>query len=140
MSHLVLMAGTLAILSQALYSLVDESYVLFVDVESQKTQSSCCAATDTVQELKCLTHQIVIVLVVLIAQQVLGMQENNHLKQDCLISSSGSFQSCSCNSSGACLRLAAETQEAHSHSKKLPSQKTKHVYSLAQLYGIWGFL
>lgn len=54
--HLVLMARTLAVLSQALHRLVDESNILLIDVESQQAQSSCSAATDTVQELKCLTH------------------------------------------------------------------------------------
>lgn len=73
MYHLVLMAGTLTIFSQALHSLVDESYVLLIDVESQKPQSPCGAATDTVQELKCLTHQIIVVLVILVAQKVLEM-------------------------------------------------------------------
>lgn len=65
--YLVLVAGALAVLSEALHSLVDKSYVLLVDVESQKSQSSCGAATDAVQELKGLTHQIVVVLVILVA-------------------------------------------------------------------------
>lgn len=73
MYHLVLMTGTLAVLSQALHSLVDESYVLLIDVESQQAQSPCGAATDTVQELKCLTHQIIVVLVILVSQKVLEM-------------------------------------------------------------------
>lgn len=72
-SHLVLMTGTLAVLSQTLHSLVDESYVLFIDVKSQQPQSSCGAATDAVQELKRLTHQIIVVLVILVAQKVLEM-------------------------------------------------------------------
>lgn len=67
------MTGTLAVLSQALHSLVDESYVLFIDVKSQQPQSSCGAATDAVQELKCLTHQIIVVLVILVTQKVLEM-------------------------------------------------------------------
>lgn len=71
--HLVLMTGTLAVLSQALHSLVDESYVLLIDVESQQPESPCGAATDTVQELKGLTHQVVVILVVLVAQKVLEM-------------------------------------------------------------------
>lgn len=73
MYHLVLMTGTLAILSQALHSLVDESYVLLIYVESQQPQSACGAATDTVQELKCLTHKIIVVLVILVTQKVLEM-------------------------------------------------------------------
>lgn len=74
MFHLVLMTGTLAVLSQALHSLVDEPYVLLVDVESQQPQSARGAATDTVQELKSLTHQIIVVLVMLVAQKVLEME------------------------------------------------------------------
>lgn len=73
MYHLVLMTGTLAVLSQALHSLVDESYVLLIDIESQQAQSACGAATDTVQELERLTHQIIVVFVILVAQKVLEM-------------------------------------------------------------------
>lgn len=65
------MTRALAVLSQALHSLVDQSDVLLVDVESQQPQSPGGAATDAVQELKSLTHQIIIVFVVLIAQEVL---------------------------------------------------------------------
>lgn len=67
MFHLVLVTGTLAVLGQTLHRLVDESHVLFVDVESQQTQTSGGASTDTVQELEGLTHQVVVVLVVLVA-------------------------------------------------------------------------
>lgn len=79
--HLVLMARTLAVLSQALHCLVDESHILLIDVESQQAQSSCGAATDTVQELKCLTHQIIVVLVILVSQKVLEMEYigNKHI-------------------------------------------------------------
>lgn len=73
MYHLVLMTGTLAVFSQALHSLVDESYVLLIDVEPQQPQTPCGAATDTVQELKCLTHKIIVVLVILVTQKVLEM-------------------------------------------------------------------
>lgn len=72
--HLVLMTGTLAVLSQTLHSLVDESHILLIDVQSQQAQSPCGAATDAVQELKRLTHQIVVVLVILVAQKVLEME------------------------------------------------------------------
>lgn len=61
------MTGTLAVLSQALHCLVDESHILLIDVESQQAQSSCGAATNTIQELKSLTHQIIVVLVILVA-------------------------------------------------------------------------
>lgn len=61
------MTGTLAVLRQALHGLVDESHVLLIDVESQEAQSSGGAATNTIQELKGLTHQIIVVLVILVA-------------------------------------------------------------------------
>lgn len=65
------MTGTLAVLSQALHCLVDETNVLLIDVEAQQAQSSGGTATDTVQELQCLTHKVVIVLVILVTQKVL---------------------------------------------------------------------
>lgn len=76
MYHLVLVTGTLAVLSQALHGLVNESYVLLIDIETQQAQSPCSAATDAVQELKRLTNQIVVVLVILVAQKVLEMDED----------------------------------------------------------------
>lgn len=71
MFHLILMTGTLAVLSQALHCLVDETNVLLIDVEAQQAQSSGGTATNTVQELECLTHKVVIVLVILVTQKVL---------------------------------------------------------------------
>lgn len=65
------MTGTLAVLSQALHCLVDETNVLLIDVEAQQAQSSGGTATNTVQELECLTHKVVIVLVILVTQKVL---------------------------------------------------------------------
>lgn len=73
MYHLVLMTGTLAVLCQALHSLVDEAYIFLIDVKSQQSQSSCGAATNAVQELESLTHQVIVVLVILVAQKVLEM-------------------------------------------------------------------
>lgn len=71
MNHLVFVTGTLAVLSQTLHSLVYESHILLIDVETQQAQSPCGAATDAVQKLEGLTDQIVVVLVVLVAQEVL---------------------------------------------------------------------
>lgn len=68
------MTRTLAVLSQALHSLVDETYVLLIDVESQQAQSPSRAATDTVQKLECLTHQVIVVLVILVPQEVLEVR------------------------------------------------------------------
>lgn len=72
--HLVLVARALAVLGEALHGLVDESHVLLVDVEPQQTQASCGAAADAVEELQRLAHQVIIVLVVLTAQEVLQRQ------------------------------------------------------------------
>lgn len=80
--HLVLMTGTLAVLSQTLHSLVDESDILLIDVQSQQAQSPRSAATDAVQELKRLTHQVVVVLVILVAQKILEMEgKKTHSEQ-----------------------------------------------------------
>ena len=65
------MAGPLAVLCEALDGLVDEGHVLLVDVEAQQAQASCGAAADAVQELQGLADQVVVVLVVLTAQEVL---------------------------------------------------------------------
>lgn len=69
--YLVLMAGALAVLCQTLQSLVNEGHVLLVDVQPKQTETPCGAATDTVQELQSLTHEVVVVLVVLTAKEVL---------------------------------------------------------------------
>ena len=71
------MAGPLAVLGQALHSLVDEAHVLLVDVEPQQAQAPRGAATDAVQELQRLTHQVVAVLIVLTAQEVLNGMERD---------------------------------------------------------------
>lgn len=84
MYHLVLMTWTLAVLSQALHSLVDESYVLLIDVKPQQPQTPCGAAADAVQELKRLTHQIIVVLVILVAQKVLEKDINKIKIQRCM--------------------------------------------------------
>ena len=60
------MAGALAVLGQTLQRLVDEQHVVFVDIEAQQTQAARSAATDAVQELQALTHQVIVGLVVLI--------------------------------------------------------------------------
>lgn len=71
------MTWTLAVLSQTLHSLVYKSHVLLVDVETQQAQSSSGAATDAVQKLEGLTDQVVVVLVVLVAQEVLWRNKEN---------------------------------------------------------------
>lgn len=73
------MTGTLAVLRQALHRLVDETDVLLVDVEAQQAQSSSGTATNTVQELERLTHQVVVVLVILVSQKVLKFKKKLRL-------------------------------------------------------------
>lgn len=69
--YLVFMAGALAVLCETLQSLVNKGHVLLIDVESQQTETSCGAATDTVQELQSLTDEVVVVLVVLTTKEIL---------------------------------------------------------------------
>ena len=76
-THLVLMTGPLAVLSEALQGLVDERHIVFIDVESKEAKSTRSAPTDTVQELECLTHQIVVGLVRLVSQVVLKAHSQN---------------------------------------------------------------
>lgn len=79
--HLVLVAGALAVLGEALHGLVDKSHVLLINVEPQQTQASCSAATDAVKELQRLAHQVIIVLVVLTAQEVLERQRETEVEK-----------------------------------------------------------
>lgn len=60
------MAWTLTVLSQALQSLVDQHHILLVDVETQESQTPCCASANAIQKLKGLTDKVVIAFVVLI--------------------------------------------------------------------------
>lgn len=69
--YLVLLAGALAVLGERLQGLSDQVDVRFVDVEAQQAQASGGASTHDVQELKSLTHQVVVGLIVLAAQEVL---------------------------------------------------------------------
>lgn len=75
--YLVFMAWALAVLRQALQSLVDQSHVLLVDVEPQQAQATCRAAADAVQKLKSLTHEVVVCLVALVPQEVLEGGKGN---------------------------------------------------------------
>ena len=65
------MAGSLAVLGEGLQALGDEVHVGLVDVEPQQPQTPRGAAAHDVQELQRLTHQVVVGLVVLAAQEVL---------------------------------------------------------------------
>lgn len=72
------MAGALTVLSQTLQGLVNEGHVLLIDVEAQEAEAPRGAATDTVQELQGLTHKIVVVLVILAAEEVLVRYKKNN--------------------------------------------------------------
>lgn len=74
------MAGALTVLSQTLQGLVNEGHVLLVDVEAQEAEAPRGAATDTVQELQGLTHKIVVVLVILAAEEVLVRYKKNQFQ------------------------------------------------------------
>lgn len=65
------MAGALTVLSQTLQGLVNEGHILLIDVKAQQAEAASGAATDTVQELQGLAHKVVVVLVILTAEEVL---------------------------------------------------------------------
>ena len=69
--HLVLVAGPLTVLCDGLQGLPHQVYVALVDVQPQQAEAPRGAAADAVQELQRLTHQVVVGLVVLVAQVVL---------------------------------------------------------------------
>lgn len=71
MTYLVFMAGTLAVLGDGLQGLANQVHVVLINVKAKQAEASCGASTNTVQELKSLTHQIVVGLVVLVAKEVL---------------------------------------------------------------------
>ena len=73
--YLVLMAGPLTVLGEGLQGLADQVHVDLVDVQAQKPQAPRGAATDAVQELQSLTHQVVDGLVLLVPEKVLEGRE-----------------------------------------------------------------
>lgn len=75
-AYLIFMTWTLAVLRQALQSLVDQHYVLLIDVETQQAQATRGTSTNAVQKLKGLADKVVIGFVVLIPQEVLKAKEN----------------------------------------------------------------
>lgn len=65
-SYLVFMAGSLAVLSYGFQGLANQVYVTLIDVKAQQPEASSGASTNAVQELKSLTHQVVVSLIVLV--------------------------------------------------------------------------
>lgn len=77
-THLVVVARSLAVLSEAFEGLVDEANVVLVDVEAEKTQAAGGAATNAVQELQRFAHQVVVRFVVLVPQVILQHTNDRH--------------------------------------------------------------
>lgn len=75
------MAGTLAVLGDGLQGLADQVYVTLIDVKAKQAEASCGASTNTVQELKRLTYQVVVGLVVLVAKEVLKSKNQKSVNQ-----------------------------------------------------------
>lgn len=81
MTYLIFMAGTLAVLSDGLQGLANQVHVTLINVKAKQAEASCSASTNTVQELKGLTDQIVVGLVVLVAKEVLKAKTKNRANQ-----------------------------------------------------------
>ena len=79
--HLVFMAGSLAVLGDGFQGLANQIHVILIYIKAQQPETSCGASTDTVQELKSLTHQIVVGLVVLVPQKVLDSKAETKVNQ-----------------------------------------------------------
>lgn len=97
------MAGALAVLCDGFQGLSNQVHITLIYIKAQQPQSSGGAPADTVQELKSLAHQIVVCLVVLVAQKVLDSEQkkkgNNNQFNSGWTSGSGSG-SCSRSQEG----------------------------------------
>lgn len=65
------MTRALTVLCDSFQGLADQVHIILVYVKAQQAEASSGASTNAVQELKGLTYQIVIRLVVLVAKKVL---------------------------------------------------------------------
>lgn len=79
------MAGALAVLCDGFQSLSNQVHITLIYIKAQQPQSSGGAATDTVQELKSLAHQIVVCLVVLVAQKVLDSEQKKRKRKQSVV-------------------------------------------------------
>lgn len=68
------MAGALTVLCDGFQGLANQVHITLIYIKSEQPEASSGASTNTVQELKSLTHQIVVRLVVLVAQKVLDSE------------------------------------------------------------------
>ena len=75
------MAGSLAVLRDGFQGLANQVHIILIDVKAKQPEASSGASTNTVQELKSLTHQIVVCLVVLVAQKVLDLEHTQKKKK-----------------------------------------------------------
>lgn len=86
------MTRPLAVLCKGFQGLPHQIHVPLVDIKSQQTETSCGAPADAVQELKGLTHQIVVCLVVLVAQKVLkSKRKKRSTRSQCWNTAKGFF-------------------------------------------------
>lgn len=69
------MAGALAVLCDGFQGLANKVYITLIYIKAQQPEASSGAPTNTIQELKSLTDQIVVSLVVLVAQKVLDSEQ-----------------------------------------------------------------
>lgn len=72
------MAGSLAVLCDGFQGLANQVHITLIYIKAQQPEASSGASTNTVQELKSLTHQIVVCLVVLVSQKVLDSGQKNN--------------------------------------------------------------
>ncbi len=71
------MAGSLAVLRDGFQGLANQVHITLIYIKAQQSEASSGTSTNTVQELESLTHQIVVCLVVLVAQKVLDSEQKN---------------------------------------------------------------
>lgn len=72
------MAGALTVLCDGFQGLANQVHITLIYIKSEQPEASSGASTNTVQELKSLTHQIVVRLVVLVAQKVLDSERKKN--------------------------------------------------------------
>lgn len=72
------MTRALTVLCDSFQGLADQVHIILVYIKAEQAEASSGASTNAVQELKGLTYQIVIRLVVLVAEKVLKTTTFNH--------------------------------------------------------------
>ena len=83
-SHLIIVTRTLTIFGQRLETLIDETGVLLIDIETEKTESARRAAAYAVEKLKRFVNEIIVVFaIVLLPQIVLEEEKKDVLSREC---------------------------------------------------------